>query len=104
MNILNRLKYRFSETHRIRAGYGLSAVRNDREYQAVLDFCREQLKDKEDMKLNPERKRVYEMTLMLDKEIKKAKPKVIKFKPVQKMDMYFDPYDFIEDHAGWYWD
>ncbi len=103
MNVIDQIKYKFSESFRIRIGCGLSAIRNDREYRALIEFCKEQLLDKEHMRLNPDRKRVYEMTVKLDKNLEKDKAEIIKWKVPTPQRIYDDPYDFIDDHVGWYW-
>lgn len=103
MKLLHKLKYRFSESYRIKIGCGLSPIRSDREYEAVIEFCKEQLKDKKHMKLNPDRKRIYETTVKLDKNWKKGVGDIIKFTEPTPERLYNDPFDFIEDHAGWYW-
>jgi hypothetical protein len=107
MNILHKIKYRFFESYRIKIGVGLSPLRNENEYKALLEFCRNELKDTENMKLNPERKRIYETTLLLDREWNRKwddnSVPFVEFKPVGRTKRYCDPMDFIQDHVGWYW-
>lgn len=103
MNIINKLKYKFSEAYRIRIGCGLRVVRSNREYKALIEFCREQLCDVEHMKLNPDRKRVYETTIMLHECWESDNSKIIKFKLNGRVSFYNEPYDFIDDHVGYYW-
>ena len=83
MNIIYKLRCRFSEPFRIRHGWGLRAIRTDKEMRALLAFCTEELKDTEHMNLNPKRKEVYEITIALQN------------------DVMVD--EWIEDHIGWYW-
>lgn len=99
--LIHKLRYRFSEPYRIRVGRGLFALRSNKEQEAVIDFCKKALKDKQNMKFNPERKRIYEMTIRLNEH---DSPKLIKWKPVKAPIFYNDVDDFIEDHSGWYWD
>lgn len=79
-----KLRYRFDEPFRIRRGVGLSPIRNKREEKALIEFCREQLKE-EHIGLNPKRKEIYETTVS-----------------------HYEEYGFIDsvyvdDHIGWYW-
>lgn len=107
MKILHRLKYRCSEPYRIKIGVGLSPVRSNREMKALIEFCYSELEDTEHMELNPERKRVYEMTVKLYEQGLSDDPaifaKIHQFKPVKTAPMYNDVDNFIEDHVGWYW-
>ena len=85
MNLLHRLKYRFSEPYRIRIGVGLSPIRSKRELKALIEFCKEQLKDTELMKLNPEKREVFEDTVVLYGE------------------NYSNLHYFINENIDWYW-
>lgn len=76
----------YTEAYRIRHGYGLSPIRNKRELRALIEFCREELKDVEHMKLNPERREAYEKTVKLYEE-----------------GEYGELYYYIKDHCAWYW-
>ena len=84
-NIVYRIRTRFSEPYRIRMGWGLRAIRTDKEMRALLAFCTEELKDTEHMNLNPKRKEVYKTTVKLIKE-----------------DSILQD-EYIEEHIGWYW-
>lgn len=101
MRIIHKIKYHFSEPYRIRIGVGLSPIRNNREYKALIDFCRQELKNTEHMKLNPSRRKVYEATIKLDEL---ETPEGFWFKlPYDRKVYYNDAREFINDHVGWYW-
>lgn len=85
MNLIHKLKFRFSEPYRIRIGTGLSPIRSKREMKALIKFCKEELKDKKHMKLNPDRKAVY-----LD---------TIRLYDLQGSQLY----SYINEHIGYYW-
>lgn len=92
------------EWWRIKQGYGLSPIRTDREMKALLDFCRNELKDAKHMKLNPDRKRIYETTIKLYEQwVTNVEYEPIKFKPVKKLNSYYEPHSFISDHCDWFW-
>lgn len=104
--LLHKLRYSFSYPYRISRGVGLSVIRNDKELEAVIKFCREELKDKEHMDCNPDRKRIYEMTILLyeqgrsnDKEVY---TKLHKFESI-KQEMFNEVEEFISEYNGWYW-
>lgn len=82
---IHRLRCKFDEPYRIRIGVGLSPIRNQRELKALIAFCEEALKDKKHMRLNPERRDIYEQTVRLYKED--------------------DPHFiyFVSSNCGWYW-
>lgn len=101
-NTIYRIRYHLSESYRIRVGRGLNPIRNKREMRALIRFCQEELKDKEHMKLNPDREELYRSTIALYGNAEKV---------VLGKDSYLDGagrtyhnvFDIIEDHAGWYW-
>lgn len=98
------MKLPHREPYRIKRGYGLSPIRTNKEMKALLEFCRNELKQTEIMKLNPERKRIYETTIELyENWAVDGEYKPIKFKPVPQSKEYYDPQHFIDDHCGWYW-
>jgi len=108
-NPVRRFKYKFSEPYRIRVGVGLSPLRNKREYNALIKFCEEELKDKSHMKLNPERRELFKLTLKLHKQALSDKKSV--YTKIHKLQMptdkiprsYNDVHTLIEDNMGWYW-
>ena len=69
MGLMRRFKGRYCEPYRIRMGYGLSPIRNQRELKALVEFCREELKERyyEDG-LNKEKKLVLINTIALYEE------------------------------------
>jgi hypothetical protein len=83
--MLDRLRGKYSEPYRIRNGWGLSPIRNKREETALIDFCKEQLKDRSYMKLNPERKEIYQTTVKF-------------YKKYGCIDSRY-----VRDHTSWYW-
>lgn len=93
MDIIHKLRCKFDEPYRIKRGFGLSPIRNDRELKALISFCFLELEDEEHMKLNPRRKKVYENTIKLyyDEEVKVGKR------------LYYSVYDYIDDNVAWYW-
>lgn len=106
-DFVHRLRYRFSYSYRVQVGAGVEVVRSKAELKAIIAFCRSELKNKKRMRLNPERTRVYEMTIKLyeqhqgdDKEVY---AKIHEFQPVKQPTRYNDHMEFIEDHVGWYW-
>jgi hypothetical protein len=58
-------------------------------------FCEEELKDKYHMKLNPERKVIYQDTVRLGKLA--LKDKSWDWKDVQTF------WKYVGEHIGWYW-
>lgn len=96
--------YKFSEPYRIRTGAGLRVIRSRRELTAVVDFCKEALKDKKHMNLNPDRKELYNATINLDKWGKKVhlRNKLLLDHSHGQSDFY-DIMDLIEKFFGWYW-
>lgn len=57
-----------TEAYRIRHGWGLRPIRNKRELKALIDFCRQELKEPQYQKNYPENKKakeVYETTIEL---------------------------------------
>jgi hypothetical protein len=80
-----KLRSKHSELYRIRNGFGLRAIRNDRELKALIDFCKKELRDTEHMKLNPNMADVYSETVRLYES--------------DNIDLF----QYIEDHVGWYW-
>jgi hypothetical protein len=110
MNLLYKLRSRFSEPYRIRNGFGLNAIRNEREAKALYDFCVNELADKRHMDLNPERCGVYEHYVelyqwtfmeMADKKYKlyKGYMKFLRGSRTSTSNIYA----FARDNAGWFW-
>lgn len=113
MKIVRKLKYKYSEPFRIRVGVGLSPIRNKREYNALIKFCENELKelesDQEYKKNNYERWKVYAATIVLHRQNLSDDPgtylEIRKFQltPRDKIVSYNDVTDFIDDHVAWYW-
>lgn len=126
-NWIHRFRYKFSEAYRIEIGVGLSPIRNERELKALIKFCRNEIKDREHMKLNPARDELYKATIKLyewqndDHEVKMTvnKDNSIKITGVRYIKLKNEAFkgdgefrlkkgysildDLIEDHIGWYW-
>lgn len=100
MRLIHRFRCKFDEPYRIRTGFGLSALRSKREIKALIAFCEGQLKDEDHMKLNPDRKAIYESTVQLYKTDGKC---VINLPHYKAPRTYHDPGSFVDDHIGWYW-
>jgi len=84
MRIIHRLKCRFSEPYRIKVGFGLSPLRNNREMKALIEFCREELRE-DHIQLNLAKMDIYEETIRM----------------YESDDLGLTYY--IDDHCGWYW-
>lgn len=110
-----RLKYKLlsaiSEPFKIRNGWGLRIIRTKREYEALLEFCRRELKKEYEKNLaieeNKYRKRIFEFTLELD-EFNELNVDDNYAYTVNKLTFdngkqYFFPIDFIEDNISWYY-
>lgn len=98
MNIVHKIKYRFSEPYRIRIGCGLSPIRTKRERKALIQFCRGQLKE-DYMKLNPKAARVFKQTIQLYED-QIMNNDWSKFE-AEGQDSHID--NFIKNHIDWYW-
>lgn len=92
---IHRIRCRIDEPYRIKTGFGLSPLRNQREVKALIGFCRSELKDTAHMELNPERRAVYQATVQIyDKPLN----------PVElNGEKYYSLMRIVDDHCGWYW-
>jgi hypothetical protein len=82
--LIHRIRAKFSPSYRIRHGYGLEVLRNEREVKALYEFCKNELESR--LFLDPKCKEIYQTTV----------------------DLYGDGsnndfYDYVEKHVGWYW-
>lgn len=105
-DIIHRIKYKFSYAYRTRCGHGISVIRSEKDLKAIVDFCRQELEDKEMMDLNPDRKKIYEMTVKLYEQNQSDEREVYtKLHPFTSVhqEQYNDVEDFIDDHVRWYW-
>jgi len=96
---------KLSETYRIKTGYGLRPIRNKRELEALIKFCKSDLLEKYHWHCLTNTKHCWVelVTIKMYEEAEDAKELSMlkKFNPYQ---MYYrDIYDFIEDHVGYYW-
>jgi hypothetical protein len=107
MNLVHKLRYRFSETYRIRVGGGLDAIRNRREAKALYKFCRAELREYTDERreLNPRRVEVYEHYIRLYRwTFKDLGDDKYFTKSVRKFGISaINVYDFATNYAGWFW-
>lgn len=99
MSLYHRIMCKFSEPYRIECGFGLSPIRNKREFNALIKFCKRQLEDTELMELSPKYKTVYETTVRLYTE-QILNDDWSSFKKGYKY--HIDEY--IRNHLDWYWD
>jgi hypothetical protein len=93
-----------SYNKRIKRGYGLSVIRNNRELLALMEFCRNSLRDKKDNFMITNNKHCWVWLVTLKLYGNRCEEDLIlidKFNP--ERTMYYDVIDFIESHAGWYW-
>ena len=101
MNLIHKLRCAIDEPYRIRHGFGLSPLRNKGELRALIDFCKEELKDKEHMKLNVQRRDIYKETIYLyNLMAKNDSPKKGYYFAGKR---YMTLMEFVEDYIGWYW-
>lgn len=102
MSLYRKIMSSISETYRIRNGYGLSPIRNERELKALVDFCESQLKEEHIQKYNDKERWVFEVTIAMycSGEVRD----ILFNKKFNPKDWdYTDIYSFIEDHIGYYW-
>ena len=103
MNLLHKLKVRYSEAYRIRIGCGLSPIRNKRELKALVKFCKYELKEPS-MALNPYRKRLFEATIDLADIDGRLVELPLEFTLENgKKREYINVSEIIDEHTGWYW-
>lgn len=102
MNLIHKLRCAIDEPYRIRVGFGLSPIRNNREMRALIQFCKDQLKEEHIQKYNPKIKWVYEVTIAMWEN---GNARDILFNKEFNPDDhdYMDIYYFIAEHCGYYW-
>jgi hypothetical protein len=61
MALIHKIRSHFSETYRIRNGFGIWPIRTLREATALYDFCMKELNTRpvRERKLNPDRFQIY---------------------------------------------
>jgi len=101
LNPIQRIRSATSETYRIRHGFGITILRNEREIKALYNFCKEELEDIDHMLLNKERQDIYKATIDLidignSQDLYKLPVKLGKRK-------YYNLFELVEEHIGWYW-
>lgn len=84
MRLIHKLRCQFDEPYRIRMGFGLSPIRNNRELKALIRFCEHELQE-EHMKLNPALEDVLGETVRLYR--------------ANSSELH----DYINRHVEWYW-
>ena len=100
MSLKHRILARISEPYRIKAGYGLSPIRNKRELKALIGFCEEQLEDEKLMKLNPHLEELYSLTVKIYYEYPNKHNGRCYYNNGRR---YYDIYTLINDNARSYW-
>lgn len=93
--ILDRVSY----SRGIRRGYGLSAVRNEREAKALVYFCKNS-HTLENPSQNKTRIKIFNNTVRLFDGKRIRKCPCDRCQPCDRL--IFD--DYVEAHIGWYWD
>ena len=94
----------------IRRGYGVYAIRNDREAKALYDFCKKQVAEMvEDNLTDNQRMKVYRMTMELyQNNFNHVGDEAMELRCCDcgACDHFFAPYDiwdYANSHASWYW-
>lgn len=107
MSVIKKIFSR-SFTYQIRHGYGISFLRNKREAKALYKMCLNYLSDEHRCKLNRNRAMIFKNTVELfnspDKDGKYTSIECAC--PICSCDCrreYYNFYDYVNDHAGWYW-
>ena len=102
MNLIHKLRYAIDEPYRIRHGFGLSPIRNNREMRALVQFCKDELKEEHIQKYNPRKKWVFEVTIAMWEN---GEVRDILFNKEFNSDEvdYYSIYSFINDNIGCYW-
>ena len=92
MSIIRRLKSRYSYTYRLRNGWGIQVIRNEREMKALIEFCDEEFKEYQRAGFtDSQHALIWRETVKLYKKWKK------------NGTGYAELEDYIENHVGCYW-
>ena len=120
MNIPRRI-IAHSRTYRIRTGYGVFAIRNKREAKALYEFCREWLAERSgtrEYEINRDRVEIFHNTIALYLHQFENRPggefslrcrcdrcrgETHEGRYMGSGEGYYNFYDYVNDHAGWYW-
>lgn len=101
--MLHKIKSCLSETYRIRNGFGLSPIRNERELKALVDFCKQQLRERKEFNQEITKSHwVYLVTIRMYEHGEVADLLFIKKYNEWQLD-YYTIHQFIEEHSGHYW-
>ena|SRR3990167_20164 len=101
-DIYNEVKWAYQ---RVKRGYddtimwGLEGY-FEQAIPAIENFCVENLEDKEYMKLNPERQRIFSETIRLIQEFRQMKPEDNYEHPNQVSQLW----SYIGENVGCFWD
>lgn len=102
MNLYRKIMSIISEPYRIKNGYGLRAVRNERELKALIKFCKNELKEEHIQKYDLKRKWIYEVTIAM---YENGNVRDLLFNKEFNSDDfdYLSINEFINNYADWYW-
>ena len=103
MKLIRRILANTSESYRVRNGYGVSFLNSKRSRNALIEFCREELKDERHMDLNPRRKQVYSDTIRLWETDDIGLLPVEEWPKGDDGRSYYSWRSYVRDHLGWYW-
>ena len=94
------------ETTRIKRGYGLRPIRNERELKALIKFCKRALNEKH-MYLNASYTKhdwVWFTTIKLYEDDESPTSLRLLAHRYNTVPFILDVWDFIENYSDWYWD
>lgn len=103
MKWIRRILARTSESYRVRNGYGISFLNSKRSRKALIEFCREELKDDRRMDLNPRRKQVYSDTIRLWENDDIGSLPIEEWPKGDNGEPYYSCGMYVRDHLRWYW-
>jgi len=99
MSLIYKLRCKLSESFRIKNGFGLSPIRNERELKALIKFCKTMLKDykqygfeSSNMKIWKKTVELYEWAIFEDT-----------LNELKIYDKWAKLYKYIEDNSQSYW-
>lgn len=99
--MIHRLRYKFSEPYRIRVGRGLAPIRSEREARALFEFC---LYEVEHTDYDLGRHEIFVNTIFLYEYQDEEDWRMIEcYCPNHSGIKYWSFYEYVTDHAGWYW-
>lgn len=92
-----------SYTYQVRHGWGVSCVRNRREARALYEFCLRWFLEGT-AELNPQKSQVLSNTMALyyGEQVQERYEWVV-CECGECRKNYYNFYDYVNDHCGWYW-